>query len=103
LRGRILEQQVGYASWATKNSFDIVTDEIGTFSDVENPYSLRPDCAPPNLWDGDLHEYMIVLSYRKNLLDYLMGHGGSHQFMVDDFVMDAAGERKALDECHRRS
>ena len=25
------EQQVGYASWATKNSFDIITDEIGTF------------------------------------------------------------------------
>ena len=23
------------------------------------------------------------------------GHGGSHQFMVDDFVMDAVGERKA--------
>jgi hypothetical protein len=31
----------------------------------------------------------------KEFIGLSNGHGGSHQFMVDDFVMDAAGERKA--------
>jgi len=89
------EQQVGYASWATKNSFDIVTDEIGTFSDVENPYSLRPDYVPPNLWDGGFARVHDRSQLPKEFLGLSNGHGGSHQFMVDDFVMDAVGERKA--------
>jgi predicted dehydrogenase len=89
------EQQVGYASWATKNSFDIITDEIGTFSDVENPYSLRSDYIPPNKWDGGfakVHDRSQLPHEFKGLSN---GHGGSHQFMVDDFVMDAVGARKA--------
>lgn len=89
------EQQVGYASWATKNSFDIVTDEIGTFSDVENPYSLRPDYVPPNLWDGGFASVHDRSQLPKEFVGLSNGHGGSHQFMVDDFVMDAVGERKA--------
>ena len=89
------EQQVGYASWATKNSFDIITDEIGTFSDVENPYSLRPDYVPPNLWDGGFARVHDRSQLPKEFVGLSNGHGGSHQFMVDDFVMDAVGERKA--------
>jgi len=89
------EQQVGFASWATKNSFDIVTDEIGTFSDVENPYSLRPDYVPPNLWDGGFARVHDRSQLPKEFVGLSNGHGGSHQFMVDDFVMDAVGERKA--------
>jgi len=89
------EQQVGYASWATKNSFDIVTDEVGTFSDVENPYSLRPDYVPPNLWDGGFARVHDRSQLPKEFVGLSNGHGGSHQFMVDDFVMDAVGERKA--------
>jgi predicted dehydrogenase len=89
------EQQVGYASWATKNSFDIITDEIGTFSDVENPYSLRPDYVPPNLWDGGFARVHDRSQLPKVFVGLSNGHGGSHQFMVDDFVMDAVGERKA--------
>jgi predicted dehydrogenase len=89
------EQQVGYASWATKNSFDIVTDEIGTFSDVENPLSLRSDYLPPNKWDGGFAKVHDRSTLPKEFLGLSNGHGGSHQFMVDDFVMDAAGERKA--------
>ena len=89
------EQQVGYASWATKNSFDIITDEIGTFSDVENPYSLKPDYIPPNLWDGGFARVHDRSQLPKEFIGLSNGHGGSHQFMVDDFVMDAVGERKA--------
>lgn len=89
------EQQVGYASWATKNTFDIVTDEIGTFSDVENPYSLKPDYVSPNLWDGGFARVHDRSQLPKEFLGLSNGHGGSHQFMVDDFVMDAVGARKA--------
>jgi predicted dehydrogenase len=89
------EQQVGYASWATKNSFDIVTDEIGTFSDVENPLSLRSDYIPPNKWDGGFAKVHDRSTLPKEFLGLSNGHGGSHQFMVDDFVMDAVGVRKA--------
>ena len=89
------EQQVGYASWATKNSFDIITDEIGTFSDVENPYSLKPDYIPPNLWDGGFARVHDRSQLPKEFIGLSNGHGGSHQFMVDDFVMDAVGERRA--------
>jgi len=89
------EQQVGYASWATKNSFDIITDEIGTFSDVENPYSLKSDYIPPNKWDGGFAKVHDRSQLPKEFLGLSNGHGGSHQFMVDDFVMDATGERKA--------
>jgi predicted dehydrogenase len=89
------EQQVGYASWATKNSFDIVTDEIGTFSDVENPLSLRSDYVPPNKWDGGFAKVHDRSTLPKEFLGLSNGHGGSHQFMVDDFVMDAVGVRKA--------
>ena len=89
------EQQVGYASWATKNSFDIITDEIGTFSDVENPYSLRSDYIPPNKWDGGFAKVHDRSQLPKEFLGLSNGHGGSHQFMVDDFVMAAVGERKA--------
>jgi predicted dehydrogenase len=89
------EQQVGYASWATKNSFDIITDEIGTFSDVENPYSLKSDYIPPNKWDGGFAKVHDRSQLPKEFKGLSNGHGGSHQFMVDDFVMDAAGERKA--------
>ena len=42
---------------------------------------------------------MLFRSDRSNLpksfIGLSNGHGGSHQFMVDDFVMDAIGERKA--------
>jgi len=89
------EQQVGYASWATKNSFEIVTDEIGTFSDVENPLSLRSDYIPPNKWDGGFAKVHDRSTLPKEFLGLSNGHGGSHQFMVDDFVMDAVGVRKA--------
>ena len=89
------EQQVGYASWATKNSFDVITDEIGTFSDVENPYSLRSDYIPPNKWDGGFAKVHDRSQLPKEFLGLSNGHGGSHQFMVDDFVMAAVGERKA--------
>lgn len=89
------EQQVGYASWATKNSFEIITDEIGTFSDVENPLSLRSDYVPPNKWDGGFAKVHDRSQLPKEFLGLSNGHGGSHQFMVDDFVMDAVGERKA--------
>jgi predicted dehydrogenase len=89
------EQQVGYASWATKNSFDIVTDEIGTFSDVENPLSLRSDYVPPNKWDGGFAKVHDRSTLPKEFLGLSNGHGGSHQFMVDDFVKDAVGARKA--------
>ncbi len=89
------EQQVGYASWATKNSFDIITDLIGTFSDVENPHSLQPDYVPPNKWDGGFAKVHDRSQLPKEFLGLSNGHGGSHQFMVDDFVMDAVGERKA--------
>ena len=88
------EQQVGYASWATKNSFDIITDEIGTFSDVENPYSLRSDYIPPNKWDGGFAKVHDRSQLPKEFLGLSNGHGGSHQFMVDDFVMGAVGERR---------
>ena len=94
------EQQVGYASWATKNSFDIITDEIGTFSDVENPYSLKPDYIPPNLWDGGFARVHDRSQLPKEFLGLSNGHGGSHQFMVDDFVMYAVGERKAPMNVH---
>jgi predicted dehydrogenase len=89
------EQQVGYASWATKNSFDIITDEIGTFSDVENPYSLRTDYIPPNKWDGGFAKVHDRSQLPQEFTGLSNGHGGSHQFMVDDFVMDAVGARKA--------
>jgi predicted dehydrogenase len=89
------EQQVGYASWATKDSFDIITDEIGTFSDVENPYSLKSDYIPPNKWDGGFAKVHDRSQLPKEFKGLSNGHGGSHQFMVDDFVMDAAGERIA--------
>jgi len=89
------EQQVGYASWATKNSFDIITDEIGTFSDVENPHSLRSDYIPPNKWDGGFAKVHDRSQLPHEFMGLSNGHGGSHQFMVDDFVMDAVGARKA--------
>jgi len=89
------EQQVGYASWATKNSFDIITDEIGTFSDVENPYSLRTDYIPPNKWNGGFAKVHDRSQLPQEFTGLSNGHGGSHQFMVDDFVMDAVGARKA--------
>jgi predicted dehydrogenase len=89
------EQQVGYASWANKESFSIVTDEINTFSDVENPHSLEPGYVSANLWDGGfarIHDRSQLPASFKGLSN---GHGGSHQYMVDDFVMDAVGERPA--------
>jgi predicted dehydrogenase len=94
------EQQVGYASWATKNSFDIITDEIGTFSDVENPYSLRSDYIPPNKWDGGFAKVHDRSQLPQEFYGLSNGHGGSHQFMVDDFVMDATGQRKAPMNVH---
>lgn len=89
------EQQVGYATWATKESFDIVTDEVSTFSDVENPNSLKPDYVSPNMWDGGFARIHDRSSLPKEFVGLSNGHGGSHQFMVDDFVMDAVGQRKA--------
>jgi predicted dehydrogenase len=89
------EQQVGCASWSTKNSFDIVTDEINTWSDVENPYSLQKDFISPNKWDGGfarIHDRSALPSSFNGLSN---GHGGSHQYMVNDFVMDAVGEKPA--------
>ncbi len=89
------EQQVGYASWANKESFSIVTDEINTFSDVENPHSLQPGYVSANVWDGGfakVHDRSQLPAAFKGLSN---GHGGSHQYMVDDFVMDAVGERPA--------
>ena len=84
-----------HKAWATKNSFEIVTDEIGTFSDVENPLSLRSDYIPPNKWDGGFAKVHDRSTLPKEFLGLSNGHGGSHQFMVDDFVMDAVGARKA--------
>jgi predicted dehydrogenase len=89
------EQQVGYASWATKHTFDIVTEEVSTFSDVENPHSLKADYISPNLWDGGFAKVHDRSSLPKEFVGLSNGHGGSHQFMVDDFVMDAVGQRKA--------
>jgi hypothetical protein len=94
------EQQVGYASWATKESFDIVTDEVSTFSDVENPNSLKADYVSPNLWDGGFARIHDRSSLPKEFIGLSNGHGGSHQFMVDDFVMDAVGQRKAPMDVH---
>lgn len=89
------EQQVGYASWATKHTFDIVTEEVSTFSDVENPHSLKADYVSPNLWDGGFAKVHDRSSLPKEFVGLSNGHGGSHQFMVDDFVMDAVGQRKS--------
>ena len=89
------EQQVGYASWATKHTFDIVTEEVSTFSDVENPHSLKADYVSPNLWDGGFAKIHDRSSLPEEFAGLSNGHGGSHQFMVDDFVMDAVGQRKA--------
>ena len=89
------EQQVGYASWANKESFTIVTDEISTFSDVENPHSLEPGYQSAGLWDGGFAKVHDRSQLPESFKGLSNGHGGSHQFMVDDFVMDAAGERPA--------
>jgi predicted dehydrogenase len=89
------EQQVGYASWATKHDFEIVTEEVSTFSDVENPNSLKADYVSPNLWDGGFARVHDRSTLPKEFAGLSNGHGGSHQFMVDDFVMDAVGQRKA--------
>jgi predicted dehydrogenase len=89
------EQQVGYASWATKHEFEIVTEQVSTFSDVENPHSLKADYVSPNLWDGGFAKVHDRSTLPKEFVGLSNGHGGSHQFMVDDFVMDAVGQRKA--------
>lgn len=89
------EQQVGYASWATKNSFEIVTNTISTFSDVEDPRSLEPSFVSENRWDGGFASVHDRSQLPKEFKGLSNGHGGSHQFMVDDFVMDAVGQRKA--------
>jgi predicted dehydrogenase len=89
------EQQVGYASWATKHEFEIVTEQVSTFSDVENPHSLKADYVSPNLWDGGFAKVHDRSTLPKEFIGLSNGHGGSHQFMVDDFVMDAVGQRKA--------
>ena len=89
------EQQVGYASWATKNSFEIVTKTISTFSDVEDPRSLEPSFVSENRWDGGFASVHDRSQLPKEFEGLSNGHGGSHQFMVDDFVMDAVGQRKA--------
>lgn len=89
------EQQVGYASWATKSDFDIVTEQISTFSDVENPLSIKPGFVSEDLWDGGFAKVHNRSQLPKQFLGLSNGHGGSHQFMVDDFVMNAVGERKA--------
>jgi predicted dehydrogenase len=89
------EQQVGYASWATKHDFEIVTEDVSTFSDVENPNSLKADYVSPNLWDGGFARVHDRSTLPKEFAGLSNGHGGSHQFMVDDFVMDAVGQRKA--------
>lgn len=89
------EQQVGYASWATKHEFEIVTEQVSTFSDVENPHSLKADYVSPNLWDGGFAKVHDRSTLPKEFMGLSNGHGGSHQFMVDDFVMDSVGQRKA--------
>lgn len=89
------EQQVGYASWATKNSFEIVTKTISTFSDVEDPRSLEPNFVSENRWDGGFASVHDRSQLPKEFEGLSNGHGGSHQFMVDDFVMDAVGKREA--------
>lgn len=94
------EQQVGYSSWATKYDFDIVTAELSTFSDVENPLSIKPDFESENLWDGGFARIHDRSQLPKEFLGLSNGHGGSHQFMVDDFVMDSVGERKAPMNVH---
>lgn len=94
------EQQVGYASWATKSDFDIVTQQISTFSDVENPLSIKPGFASEGLWDGGFAKVHDRSQLPKEFLGLSNGHGGSHQFMVDDFVMDAVGEREAPMDVH---
>lgn len=94
------EQQVGYSSWATKHDFDIVTAELSTFSDVENPHSIKPGFESENRWDGGFAKIHDRSQLPKEFLGLSNGHGGSHQFMVDDFVMDAVGERKAPMNVH---
>lgn len=94
------EQQVGYASWATKSDFDIVTPQISTFSDVENPQSIKPGFISENLWDGGFAAVHDRGHLPKEFIGLSNGHGGSHQFMVDDFVMDAVGQRKAPMDVH---
>ncbi|CAB4625609.1 unannotated protein [freshwater metagenome] len=94
------EQQVGYASWATKTNFEIVTKKISTFSDVEDPRSLEPDFVSENLWDGGFASVHDRSQLPKEFEGLSNGHGGSHQFMVDDFVMDAVGQRKAPMNVH---
>jgi predicted dehydrogenase len=94
------EQQVGYASWATKHDFEIVTEDVSTFSDVENPNSLKADYVSPNLWDGGFARIHDRSSLPKEFVGLSNGHGGSHQFMVDDFVMDAVRQRKAPMDVH---
>ena len=89
------EQQVGYASWATKNSFEIVTKTISTFSEVEDPRSLEPNFVSENRWDGGFASVHDRSQLPKEFEGLSNGHGGSHQFMVDDFVMDAVGKREA--------
>jgi predicted dehydrogenase len=89
------EQQVGYSSWATKNSFEIVTKTTSTFSDVEDPRSLEPNFVSENRWDGGFASVHDRSQLPKEFEGLSNGHGGSHQFMVDDFVMDAVGQRKA--------
>jgi hypothetical protein len=94
------EQQVGYSSWATKSDFDVVTDLISTFSDVENPRSIKPGFVSEGLWNGGfaaVHDRSRLPNEFQGLSN---GHGGSHQFMVDDFVMDAVGQRKAPMNVH---
>lgn len=89
------EQQVGYATWATLESFEIVTPDVITGSDVENPASLKPGFKSDIFWSGGfatVHDRSQLPSEFDGLSN---GHGGSHQFMVDDFVMDALGKRKA--------
>ncbi|MEY3846832.1 MAG: hypothetical protein RJA66_1099 [Actinomycetota bacterium] len=94
------EQQVGYSSWATKHDFDVVTDLISTFSDVENPRSIKPDFVSEGLWDGGFAAIHDRSNLPKEFQGLSNGHGGSHQFMVDDFVMDAVGQRKAPMDVH---
>ncbi len=89
------EQQVGYASWATKHSFDIVTDEINTWSDVENPNSLSKEFVSKNNWEGGFAKVHDRSELPPAFIGLSNGHGGSHQYMVNDFVMDAVGEKRA--------
>ncbi len=94
------EQQVGYSSWATKHDFDIVTQELSTFSDVENPLSIKPGFVSENRWDGGFAKIHDRSQLPKEFIGLSNGHGGSHQYMVDDFVLDAVGERKAPMNVH---